>query len=120
MATYFGDFYHVKPLGLPSNRKRSKAVAYVLWLFLGLFGAHRFYLMRQRSGLAQLAMLIVGGLCFFLALPDLEIMAKPTMNGDLGLLIGTTDLGLMIRAFGVWVLLAFWWLMDALIIPIME
>ena len=55
-----------------------------------------------------------------MALPDLKIMAKPSMNGDIALLIGTTDLGLMLRAFGVWVLLGFWLLLDVLLIPIME
>ena len=120
MATYFGDFYHVKPLGPKSQRTRSKTVAFLLLLTLGIFGTHRFYMKRPRSGFAQLALLLIGAVCFYMALPDLKIMAKPSMNGDIALLIGTTDLGLMLRAFGVWVLLGFWLLLDVLLIPIME
>jgi TM2 domain-containing membrane protein YozV len=40
--------------------KKSMAVSYLLWLFLSGFGAHRFYNGRTGSGIAQLALLIVG------------------------------------------------------------
>lgn len=38
---------------------KSKGVAYLLWLFLGLFGVHRFYLGHVGVGIAQL--LTAGG-----------------------------------------------------------
>lgn len=44
-----------------SNEKKSTGVAYLLWIFLGGFGAHRFYLGKVGSGVAQL-ILIMGGL----------------------------------------------------------
>ena len=47
-------------------RKKSVAAAYILWLFLGSFGAHRFYLGRTGSGAAQLALLLLGWIPFFL------------------------------------------------------
>lgn len=47
-------------------RKKSVAAAYILWLFLGSFGAHRFYLGRTGSGVAQLALLLLGWIPFFL------------------------------------------------------
>lgn len=37
-----------------SNEKPSVAVAYLLCLFLGVFGAHRFYLGKKGSGVAML------------------------------------------------------------------
>jgi len=39
--------------------KKSALVAYLLWFFLGWFGAHRFYLGRIGSGVAQLVITLV-------------------------------------------------------------
>ncbi|WAT19017.1 TM2 domain-containing protein [Aurantiacibacter sp. MUD11] len=36
--------------------RKSTGVAYLLWFFLGFFGAHRFYIGRTGSGVAQLLM----------------------------------------------------------------
>jgi len=41
------------------DRKKSVAATWLLWLFLGLFGAHRFYLGRIGTGIAML--LTLGG-----------------------------------------------------------
>ncbi len=46
-----------KQMVFEANRK-SVGVAYLLWLFLGSFGAHRFYSGRTKSGLAQLVLLL--------------------------------------------------------------
>ena len=39
--------------------KKSLLVAYLLWWFLGIFGAHRFYLGRTGSGVAMLVITLV-------------------------------------------------------------
>lgn len=39
---------------------KSMAIAYILWLFLGGLGAHRFYLGRTGSAIAQLVLTIIG------------------------------------------------------------
>jgi TM2 domain-containing membrane protein YozV len=46
-----------------ANRK-SAVIAYVLWFFLGLFGAHNFYLRRKGVGIVQvlLTITVVGSL----------------------------------------------------------
>ena len=49
------------------SRKKSVAATWLLWLFLGELGAHRFYLGRVGSGIAML--LTLGGL-FIWALVD--------------------------------------------------
>lgn len=45
-----------------SNEKKSALVAYLLWFFLGLFGAHRLYLRRYASGVAQFSLMLIGTL----------------------------------------------------------
>ena len=41
-------------------QKKSTGAAYVLWFFLGGFGAHRFYLGQTGTGVAQLLLLLFG------------------------------------------------------------
>ena len=48
-----------------TNDAKSIGVAYLLWFFLGPFGAHRFYLGKTGSALAQMALTIVGVLTLF-------------------------------------------------------
>jgi TM2 domain-containing membrane protein YozV len=50
-----------------ANRK-TPAVAYVLWFFLGLFGAHNFYLKRTGVAVAQLliTLTVVGAIATFI------------------------------------------------------
>lgn len=40
--------------------KKSAGIAYLLWFFLGMFGAHRFYMGKSGSGAAQLILTIIG------------------------------------------------------------
>lgn len=65
--------------------------AYLLWLFLGLMGAHRFYLRRPVSGGLQLGLLIV----------TLVLNSRPA----------TSTYGAIAVAW------ALWWLADAFLIP---
>lgn len=39
-------------------RKKGAGISYVLWFFLGMFGAHRFYLERTGSAIAMLVITI--------------------------------------------------------------
>ena len=70
--------------------KKSLLVAYLLWAFLGYVGAHRFYLGLPLSGLI---MLLLSGVTLLLAFASF---------GLLGFL---------------WVIVAVWWVIDALLIP---
>lgn len=70
--------------------KKSLLVAYLLWAFLGYVGAHRFYLGRPLSGLIMLA------------LSGLVLLVTFVSFGLLGFL---------------WVIVAIWWFIDALLIP---
>jgi TM2 domain-containing membrane protein YozV len=45
-----------------TNDRKSTGTAYVLWLFVGFLGGHRFYLGRSGSGVAQLVLTILGWL----------------------------------------------------------
>lgn len=43
---------------------KSVAVAYVLWFFLGYLGIHRMYCGRVGSGVAMLALTVIGSMTF--------------------------------------------------------
>ncbi|GGF66115.1 hypothetical protein GCM10007301_27240 [Azorhizobium oxalatiphilum] len=43
-----------------TNEAKSTGVAYLLWFFLGGLGAHRFYLGRTGSAVAQLVLCLIG------------------------------------------------------------
>jgi len=49
------------------SRKKSAGVTYLLWFFLGGLGVHRFYLGRTGSGIAILALNILGWVFLFAA-----------------------------------------------------
>lgn len=68
--------------------KKSTAIAYLLWFFLGQFGVHRIYLGRIGSGIA---MAIIAAISWALAI----------------ILIGWIGVGIV----------TIWWLVDALLIP---
>ena len=40
--------------------KKSMVVSYLLWFFLGMLGAHRFFLDQRNGAIAQLALFLVG------------------------------------------------------------
>ncbi|KEO90980.1 hypothetical protein EH31_08065 [Erythrobacter longus] len=52
------DTLQQKELLFEENEK-SKAVAYLLWLFFGAFSAHRFYAGQTKSAVVRLIMLII-------------------------------------------------------------
>ena len=45
-------------------QKKSTGAAYLLWFFLGGFGAHRFYLGQTGTAVAQLLLLLLGWIPF--------------------------------------------------------
>jgi len=69
-------------------QKKSTLIAYLLWWFLGYFGAHRFYLGHTGSAIAMLIITLI------------------SLAGTL-ILIGFVGL----IAIGIW------WLVDAFLIP---
>ncbi|MBV8189129.1 MAG: TM2 domain-containing protein [Alphaproteobacteria bacterium] len=68
--------------------KKSTGIAYLLWFFLGWFGAHRFYLGQTGTGAAMAMISVVSWITVFIAI------------GFVGFIV-----------IGVW------WLVDALLIP---
>lgn len=46
--------------GQPRDPTRDKAVAYILWIFLGFVGAHRFWWGKWQTGLGMLLLPIAG------------------------------------------------------------
>lgn len=58
-ATRGGVSGDARAMMLFEANKKSVAVAYLLWFFLGGFGAHNFYLKRTGVGVAQLILTLV-------------------------------------------------------------
>ena len=71
-----------------ANEARSSTLSYVLWFFLGPFGAHRFYIGKVGSGIGMLVLFWLGLFTSWLAI---------------GLVF--------LIAYGIW------WLVDAFLIP---
>ena len=71
-----------------TNDAKSTGAAYLLWFFLGLIGAHRFYLGRVGTGILQLLLFGIGWLTMFI-------------------IVGFLFLGIV----------GLWWLIDAFLIP---
>ena len=66
-------------------RQKSLLVTYVLWLFLGFYGAHRFYLGKHGSGLLYLltcGLFGVGWLVDFFLIPSM-VKSESTVQ-DIG------------------------------------
>lgn len=91
------DFSNYTPSGVSRDaaatmyydaNKKSGLVAYLLWFFLGMFGAHRFYLGSTGPAIAQLVITLV------------SIALTALLVGVFGLI-----------AVGIWVLI------DAFLIP---
>jgi TM2 domain-containing membrane protein YozV len=71
-----------------TNEAKSAGAAYLLWFFLGTLGAHRFYLGKTGSGVAQLILFVLGWI---------------TMSVGVGVVL--------LIALGIW------WIVDAFLIP---
>ena len=54
-------------------QKKSTGAAYLLWFFLGSFGAHRFYLGQTGTAIAQLLLLFLGWIPLFIGWAALGI-----------------------------------------------
>ncbi|WP_336985930.1 TM2 domain-containing protein [Altererythrobacter aquiaggeris] len=54
-------------------KRKSRGVSYLLWLFLGWFGAHRFYLGKKGSAFAQAGLALLGWLPLFMGWALLSI-----------------------------------------------
>ncbi|MFN3607648.1 MAG: TM2 domain-containing protein [Hyphomonas sp.] len=64
------------------NEKKSTGTAYLLWFFLGLFSAHRFYLGRWGTALLQMAsyLILIGFLWLLIDAFLIPGMIKDDMN----------------------------------------
>jgi TM2 domain-containing membrane protein YozV len=58
-----------------TNEANSVGVAYLLWFFLGALGAHRFYLGRTGTGIAQLLLFIFGWMTIMIGVGAFLLLA---------------------------------------------
>jgi hypothetical protein len=113
--------------------KKSKLVAYLMWLFLGWVGAHRLYTRHIKSGLAMLATLFVGyGLVLKGIWPmmqqGIEAAQKAAESGeavdpatipqpDAAAVQAMVTDPLYLVGMGLLLIYTIWWIVDAFLIP---
>lgn len=113
--------------------KKSKLVAYLLWLILGGFGAHRLYTRRFLSGLAQFAIIAVGyGLMFYTMWPMMQAglnaaktaaetgqpVDPATMpHPDAAAVEAMVQNPLYLAGVALMLIWFVWWIVDAFLIP---
>lgn len=109
--------------------KKSKLVSYLLWLFLGGFGAHRFYNRRIKSAIAMLSTAILGGVLYFLAMkPIFDYMAAnpeavqnpedPAVKQAMGeISMQVFQSPLIYAGMALFLIYLIWWIVDAFLIP---
>ena len=110
-------------LALYEAGRKSLLLAYLLWFFLGLFGAHRFYTRAGKTGWWMLALHVGGWLLVFIgnwsgAQTDTQTVetvfgsstnTSITFDGSGGPLAG---IGGVMRSLA-WL----WWLIDIVLVP---
>lgn len=105
-----------------ANRK-SLGLAYLLWFFLGLFGAHRFYLRAGRTGFWLLALHVGGWALMAAAFMSSAHVSRETYDTLFGYSSFTSIisgpgsaplfwLGNTMRG-AAWI----WWLVDIVLVP---
>lgn len=94
-----------------ASQGKSKLLAYVFWFFLGVLGAHRFYWGKWKSGLALLALPLVGFGVFVLG--SLGVIAGVSLDSVSGGVAGGIAAAVGLGACGV---AGIWLLLDAVFI----
>jgi len=100
------------------HKEKSIFVAYVIWLFTGIFGGHRFYLRRKKTGWAM-ALLFWGSIVAQSILYSIVLQALSggtRFEGVLqsGTLYSITSIFAVM--FYIWLV---WWLLDLVFIYFM-
>ncbi len=122
-GTMMTDNSAMPDVALYESGRKSLGVAYLLWFFLGLFGAHRFYTRAGRTGW-WLLLLHVGG-WVLLAIAWHAAARTTTVSYEDAFGMGTTTeivsggsggplaaIGRLMRGIA-WV----WWLVDIVLVP---
>ena len=103
------------------NDQKSLTTAYLWWLFLGIFGAHRFYFRKRKSGFALFYASIFWILSLFvISEPFGIIVLVQKMEPLEKFLLEFGQIGRIFSATIFIILLTFpflWWLSDAFRIP---
>jgi TM2 domain len=109
--------------------KKSKLVAYLMWFFLGAFGAHRFYTRQTLSAVIQLLLWVGAMVLYYIAMkPMFEYIAAhpeaasnpedPAVKQAMEqIFLQAFQSPLFYAGAAMAVVFAFWWLADAFLIP---
>lgn len=109
--------------------KKSKAVAYLLWFFFGVFGAHRLYMRQFKSGVVQLLSWVGAmGAWYMTMRPMLDVVAaNPEMASNpedpkvrealAPIMAEAFQSPAFYAAIALAAVLTIWWIVDAFLIP---
>jgi TM2 domain-containing membrane protein YozV len=106
----------------PPTSSKSLKKAYLLWLFLGLFGVHRFYFRKKISGTILLILTVIWGISYLgSAQKPFGILALVDLFGPFqDWLVSFGQIGKWVSALMFLPFLlfpAFWWFTDIFRIP---
>lgn len=109
--------------------KKSKLVAYLMWFFLGAFGAHRFYLRRASTAVVQLLLWIGAAVLYFITMKPVfdYVAANPNAAANpedpavaqamQQIAMEAFTSPMFYGALALALIFAIWWLVDAFLIP---
>ena len=93
------------------NRGKDMVVGYLLWFFLSGFGAHRFYMKRVGSAIAQLLLFWIS---FIILMIGVVVVAVGDESGDLDMM-AAGGVAMMIGALPL-IAASIWILVDAFLL----
>ena len=105
------------------DKRKSTGVAYLLWFFLGLFGAHRLYASAGKTGWYMMALHVGGWVLLIAAFAFGAHSTTETYETALGVSsftnVEATARGGVVATLG-WAMRAIawvWWLIDVFLVP---
>ena len=97
------------------KHKKSAALTYALWFFLGWLGAHKFYIGKIKMGILYLILVTFAGIGSWFLIPTLFYLAEPSAQEISSKEAGVVGMGILGAICGI--VLVILLLIDVFTIP---